>query len=219
MDPGALSPDQISQAIYNAITGSGESIIEGTVVALLPILWFLAIAVHLARPYIMRVVTKFSLRLGADLWWLAYVSVRDLLIVGIFVLSIQFYFIDPFIQGAWPITGGIAANCALAVLVIKLIWDADENRKAFFAVSWLLAIGSLLYLVPTFAGVQATDFAGFSSIHSLLVSSNHPIFGAGLTYVNMAIAGVLGLIAAGYVIFFHATPVADSTAPATTRGA
>jgi hypothetical protein len=89
-----MGPDQIQQAVQAAIVGSGESIIEGTVVALLPVLWFLVIAVHLARPYILNVVTKFSLRLGADLWWLVYAAARDLLIVVTFVLSIQFLFVD-----------------------------------------------------------------------------------------------------------------------------
>ena len=84
-----MSPDQIQQAVYGSIVGSGESIIEGTVVALLPILWFLILSVHLARPYILNVVTKFSLRLGADLWWLVYAGLRDLLIVVTFVLTNQ----------------------------------------------------------------------------------------------------------------------------------
>jgi len=210
-----MSPDQVSQALYDAIVGSGETIIEGTVVALLPILWFLVIAVHLARPYILKVVTKFSLRLGADLWWLAYASVRDLLIAITFVLSIQFFFVDPFIEGAWPITGGLAAVCALAVLVIKLIWDADDEPRAFYAVSGLLGLGSMLYLVPTFLGVQVTDFSGLDNVSSLLVSSSHPVFAAAITYVSVALAGILGLIAVVYVLFFHATVTNDvpETAP------
>jgi hypothetical protein len=210
-----MSPDQISQAIYTAITGSGESIIEGTVVAVLPILWFAAIAIHLARPYILRVVTKFSLRLGADLWWLAYASVRDLLVVVVFVLSVQFFFVDPFIGGAWPITGGIAADAALAVLVIKLMWDADDNPRAFYAVSMLLGLGAVLYLVPTFVGVQATDFGNLTGLSSLLVSSSHPVAAAAIAYVTMAVAGVLGLIATIHVVFTHATVADDVPAPAT----
>jgi hypothetical protein len=62
-----MSPDQITQAVCNSITGAGESFLEGTVAALLPVLWFTALALRLARPYMLRVVTKFSLRLGADL--------------------------------------------------------------------------------------------------------------------------------------------------------
>ena len=208
-----MNADQIQQAVYNAIVGSGESVIEGTVVAILPVLWFLVISVHLARPYILNVVTKFSLRLGADLWWLVYSSARDLLIVVTFVLSIQFFFVDPFIAGAWPITGGLAAVCALAVLVIKLIWDADDNPKAFYAVSGLLALGSMLYLVPTFIGVQATDFGNLTDFSSLFISSSHPVFAAGMAYVSMGLSGALGLVAVVYVIFFHAS-VADDVGDA-----
>lgn len=204
-----MSPDQVAQAVYTAITGSGESIIEGTVVAALPLLWFAVIAIHLARPYMLRVVTKFSLRLGADLWWLAYASIRDLLILTTLVMSVQFFFVDPFIGGAWPITGGIAADCALAVLVIKLLWDADDDPRAFRAVSVLLALGAVLYLVPTFVGVQATDFGNLTGLSSLLVSSSHPVFAAGVSYVTAAIAGVLGLIATVYVVFMHASVAED----------
>jgi len=204
-----MTPDQITQGVYDAITGSGESIIEGTIVAALPMLWFALIAIHLARPYILRVVTKFSLRLGADLWWLAYASVRDLLLVVIFVMSVQFFFVDPFIQNAFPVTGGLAAVCALAVLVIKLIRDADDDPFWFYAVSVLIALGSVLYLVPTLLGVQATDFGNVSNFSSLFISSEHPVFAAGLTYVNMALAGLLGLVAVGYVVFFHSAMTQD----------
>ena len=200
-----MTPDQISQAIYNAITGAGESVLEGTTGALLPILWFALVALQLARPYMLRVVTKFSLRLGADLWWLVYVGIRDLVLVGTFVLSIQFFFFDPFIHRDFPITGGFAAVCALAALVIKLIWDADENRTAFYAVSNLVGLGALLYLVPEVAGVQAAGFANIHGLTSALISSQHPVLSAAFVYVNMTLAGVLGLIAAGYVIVFHAS--------------
>lgn len=204
-----MTPDQVTQAVYGAITGSGESIIEGTIVAALPMLWFALIAIHLARPYILRVVTKFSLRLGADLWWLAYASVRDLLLVIIFVMSFQFFFVDPFIQNAFPMTGGVAAVCALAVLIIKLIWDADDEPVAFYAVSVLIAAGSVLYLVPTLLGVQASDFGNVGTFSRLFISSDHPVFATAITYANMAVAGLLGLVAVGYVVFFHSAMTND----------
>ncbi|MHB8376016.1 MAG: hypothetical protein ACYDEB_03575 [Dehalococcoidia bacterium] len=204
-----MTPDQVNQAVYSAITGSGESIIEGTVAAALPMLWFALIAIHLARPYILRVVPKFSLRIGADLWWLAFASVRDILLVVIFVMSVQFFFVDPFIANQFPITGGVAAVCALAALVIKLIWDADDDPNAFYAVSVLIAAGSVLYLVPTLLGVQATDFGNVNRVSSLMISSSHPVFAAAITYVNMALAGLLGLIAVGYVVFFHSAVAQD----------
>src|SRR5579864_7468941 len=192
-----MTPDQITQAIHTSITGAGESFLEGTVAALLPILWFSLLALHLARPYMLRVVTKFSLRLGADLWWLIYVSIRDLLIVVTFVMSLQFFFVDPFIHGDFPLTAGLAGVCALAVLVIKLIWDADDERRPFLAVSTLLGLGALLYLVPELAGVQASAFGNVNGLSSALISSQHPVLAAAFTYINMALAGILGLVAVG----------------------
>ncbi len=211
-----MTPDQITQAVYTSITGAGESVLEGTVAALLPVLWFAVLALHLARPYMLRVVTKFSLRLGADLWWLAYVSIRDLVLVVTFVLSIQFFFVDPVVQQRFPITAGFAGVCAFAVLVIKLLWDADDNRRAFLAVSSLLALGSLLYLVPELAGVQASIFGNLSGLSSALITAEHPVLAAALTYVAMAVAGLLGLVAVGYILFFHATVTTDLPSPADT---
>ncbi|HEY8742723.1 MAG TPA: hypothetical protein VIU62_06470 [Chloroflexota bacterium] len=66
-----MTPDQISQAIASALSDAGEQIPEGTLAAVLPILWLLMLALHLARRDMLNVVQKFSLRLGADIWWLA----------------------------------------------------------------------------------------------------------------------------------------------------
>ena len=212
-----MTPDQITQAICTAITGAGESVLEGTVAALLPVLWFAVLALHLARPYMLRTVTKFSLRLGADLWWLLYISLRDLLLVATFVMSLQFFFLDPFTQRPFPITAGFAAVCALGALVVKLLWDADDERRPFFAVSALLGLGALLYLVPELAGVQAATFGNVHGLSSALISSEHPVLAAAFAYISMGLAGALGLVALGYVLFFHAAVAADLPA-ATAEG-
>ena len=46
-------------------------------------------------------------------------------------------------------------------------------------------------------------------VSSLMISSSHPVFAAAITYVNMALAGLLGLIAVGYVVFFHSAVTQD----------
>ena len=71
----------------------------------------------------------------------------------------------------------------------------------------------MLYLVPTFIGVQATDFGSISDFSSLFISSQHPVFAAGMAYVSMALCGALGLVAVFYVVFSHAS-VANDTASA-----
>jgi len=77
-------------AVIPSIAEAAEALVEGTIAALLPILWLLVLALHLARPYMLQTLKKFTLRLGADLWWLLYRGVRDLLIVITFMLSLDF---------------------------------------------------------------------------------------------------------------------------------
>jgi hypothetical protein len=67
-----MTPEQVS-GFFDA----GESFVEGTIAAALVALWLLAIALHVARPYMVANVHKFTLRLGADLWWIIYVALRD----------------------------------------------------------------------------------------------------------------------------------------------
>ena len=71
-----MNPDQVS-GLFDA----GESFVEGTIAAALVVLWVLAVAFHLGRPYMVRTTAKFTLRLGADLWWIIYVALRDLIVV------------------------------------------------------------------------------------------------------------------------------------------
>ena|SRR6187551_1716923 len=110
-----MTPDQVS-AFFDA----GEGFIEGTIAAALVVLWLLALALHLGRSYMVRTTGKFTLRLGADLWWIIYIGLRDLIVVQVFIGSFIFFYPDVVAGQALPITGGLAAVCAFAVLLIKL---------------------------------------------------------------------------------------------------
>ena len=59
--------------------------------AALVALWLLALSLHLARPYMVANLHKFTLRLGADLWWIVYVALRDLLLVQVFLGIAAYY--------------------------------------------------------------------------------------------------------------------------------
>lgn len=71
--------------------------------------------------------------------------------------------------------------------------------------------------MPTFIGVQASDFGNVSNLSSLFISSSHPVLAAAMAYLSMALAGVLGLVAVGYVFFFHAS-VTNDLLPETNTG-
>ena len=189
-----MTPDQVS-GFFDA----GESFIEGTIGAALVVLWLLALALHLGRPYMIRTTGKFTLRLGADLWWIIYVGLRDLIVVQVFIGSFIFFYPDVVAGQDLPITGGLAAACAFAVLLIKLVRPGDE-LTAFRAQVLLLGLGATLYIVPYFLGVQMTELHGqrVDVIMPFLVSSKNLDLALPLCYLSAALVGLLGLAAVAY---------------------
>jgi hypothetical protein len=189
-----MTPDQVS-GFFDA----GEGFIEGTIAAALVVLWLMALALHLGRPYMVRATGKFTLRLGADLWWIIYVGLRDLIVVQVFLGSFIFFYPDVVAGKDLPITGGLAAVCAFAVLLIKLMRHGDETA-AFRGQVLLLGLGATLYVVPYLLGVQMTELHGktVERIVPMLVSSQNLDIALPLCYLSGALVGLLGLIAVIY---------------------
>jgi hypothetical protein len=189
-----MTPDQVP-----GFFDFGESFIEGTIAAALVVLWLLALALHLGRTYMVRTTGKFTLRLGADLWWIIYVGLRDIIVVQVFLGSFIFFYPDVVSGQALPITGGVAAVCAFAVLLIKLTRHSDETA-AFRAQLLLLGLGATLYIVPYLLGVQMTELHGkrVDQFVPMLVSNLNPDVALPLCYLSGAAVGVMGLFAVYY---------------------
>jgi len=179
---------------------AGESFVEGTIAAALVVLWVLAVAMHLGRPYMVRNTAKFSLRLGADLWWIIYVAVRDLILLQVLLGSFIFFYPDVVTGQDLPITGGLAAVCAFAALLIKLTTKGDADLNGYRWQVTLIGLGATLYLVPYFLGSQMTELTGqhVDVVMPLLVSSKNPDLALPLCYLSAALAGVCGVIAVAY---------------------
>ena len=84
-----MNSDQVS-----GLFGASEAFVEGTIAAALVILWILTVALHLARGYMARTTGKFTLRLGADLWWIIYFGLRDIMLLQVFLGSFIFFYPD-----------------------------------------------------------------------------------------------------------------------------
>jgi hypothetical protein len=189
-----MTPDQVS-GLFDA----GESFMEGTIGAALVVLWLLALALYMARPYMLGNLHKFTLRLGADLWWIIYVGIRDIFVVQVFLGSFIFFYPDVVSGKDLPITGGLAAVCAFAVLIIKLV-KGDSDIRWFKTQVALLGLGAALYIVPYMIGVQVTTIGSDSSnqLASMLVSSQNPDVALLLCYVSAFLSGILGIVAVVY---------------------
>jgi hypothetical protein len=196
-----MTSDQLSQAIINAFIQGGEQFLEGTVAAALPLLWMLVIALHLARPYMVRTTQKFSLRLGADIWWVLYVGLRDLMIALTAILSFMFLYPDVLVSNSLPIGGSLATVALFGALLVKLVADADNDPRAFKLVSTLLGAGSALYLVPTLLGVQLSqvDWGPFwTGLGKALATNTDQVVAVGLCWFSVAVIALMGLAAVAY---------------------
>lgn len=197
-----MSVQDLTNAIIQGIGAGGEQFLEGTLAAVLPIFWIAILGLHLGRPYILEMIQRFTLRLGADLLWLVYVAVRDLLIVSGVVMSFMFFFPDVVTTDQLPLSGGLAAVALFGVLLVKLMGDPDHNLRDFRIATALLGLGALLYFIPYVFGVQANAIAtgSFAPISNFLVTSNNPGWAVGLAYVSIVLLAVLGAIAAVYTL-------------------
>jgi hypothetical protein len=198
-----MSPQQLTNAIVTGIGAGGEQFLEGTLAAVLPIMWLAILGLQLGRPYILDMIDRFTLRLGADLLWLIYVALRDLLIVSGVVMSFMFFFPDVVVTDQLPLTGGLAACALFGVLLVKLMGDPDHNLRDFRLTSTLLAIGAALYFIPYVLGVQfnAVATGTLGTISSFLVTSSNPNWAVGIGYVSIALLAIMGAAAAGYTLF------------------
>jgi hypothetical protein len=190
-----MTPDQVS-----GLFSAGEEFIEGTIAAALVALWLLVVALYLARPYMTANLGKFSLRLGADLWWIVYVAVRDILVLQVFLGSFIFFYPDVVGGRDLPITGGLAAVCAFSVLLIKLMTKGDADLRWYRVQVLLLGLGATLYIVPYLLGVQMTQIGTDSAnqLAAVFVSSQNPGLALPLCYLSGALVGLLALVAVVY---------------------
>jgi len=148
-------------------------------------------------------IDRFTLRLGADLLWLVYVALRDLLIVSGVVMSFMFFFPDVVSADPLPLTGGLAAAMLFGVLLVKLMGDPDHNLRDFRLVTILLAIGSVFYFVPYVLGVQGNAVftaEPYHSISNFLVTNTNTSWAVGIAYVSIVLLAIMGAIATLYAL-------------------
>ncbi len=197
-----MSPQDLTNAIITGINEGGEQFLEGTLAAVLPVLWLVLLGLHLSRPYILDMIDRFTLRLGADLLWLIYIALRDLLVVSGVIMSFMFFFPDVVVAGSLPLTGGLAAASLFGVLLVKLMGDPDHNLRDFRLTTTLLGVGAIFYFIPYVFGVQFNSVATgpLLTISKFLVTNSNTSWAVAMVYVSVALLAIMGAIAAFYAV-------------------
>lgn len=187
-----MTPNDVTDAIVQAIIFGGRQWLVSTIAAMLPSLWVLTIILHLARPYMLRTVKKLSLRFGADVWWLSYVLVRDGVMLTTFALSTIFLFPSLLATIPLPLTAPLAGLLLFASLYVKLLYDSDDDFQAYRVSTALLGVGAALYLVPQIFAIESTSQDWLAGVASFLTSTSNPGWMAPILIVSMLGYGLIG---------------------------
>ena len=165
-----------------------------SIAAVLPILWAFTLAMHFARPYVIRFLQSLTLRFGGDVWWLCYVLIRDALLVVTLALSLIFLFPNLYMKGeGLPITAPIATLVLFWVLIVKLTRDTDDDPATFRIVSVLLVIASVLYIVPQVYGIESADQEYLGDLPSKLISVSNIDIAKPILWGSIALFALTGL--------------------------
>jgi hypothetical protein len=193
-----VTPNDVTQAINQAIIQGGSRWVVSTIAAFMPGLWALTVIFHLARPHILRTVRKLTLRFGADVWWLGYVLVRDAVILITLALSTIFLFPNLLITVPLPLTAPLAALLLFASLYVKLLYDTDESFQAYRVATLLLAVGAALYLVPQIFAIEATSQGWLAGVANFLTSTSNTAWVGPIVAV-----GLVGYLVIGGLIYYQ----------------
>ena len=201
-----MKPDDVANAITQALIQGGAQWMVSTIVAFLPALWTMTLILHLGRPYILRTLRRCGLRLGADIWWMSYLLMRDAVLLLTFAMSWIFFNPNLVANAALPITGPLAALSLLLALAVKLSRRADDDVQAYRLTTAFLVVGATLYYAPLVFAVEATSQGYLSWFgHSFTSNTN-----AGVALVIMWLS-LAGAVAVAIWLFVRAWNAATRT--------
>ncbi|MCL5029078.1 MAG: hypothetical protein M1480_08680 [Bacteroidetes bacterium] len=100
---------------------------------------------HLGRPYFERILSRMTLRVAADMWWLIYVILRD----GLLFISVLFIFLNVNLDLMEDIKVGLPfVPIGMVVLVVALIIKVFRNTEDFNKLSrvnnYIITFGAFL---------------------------------------------------------------------------
>jgi hypothetical protein len=210
-----MKPDDVANAIAQALVQGGSQWLVASLVAFLPAMWTMALILHIGRPYVVRTLRRCGLRLGADVWWMSYLLLRDGVLLATFGMSLIFFQPTLVANDSLPITGPLAALCLLLALAVKLSRRVDDDVAAFRLATVFLVVGATLYYIPLVFAIEGADQEYLKWFADNLTSNANPTLALGIMWVSIAGAALV----AGWIFFRALTSVNRKTASRLARTA
>ncbi len=181
-----MNATDVQTAITSALLQGGQTWMIATIVAFLPALWTMALMLHLGRPYVLRTLRRCGLRLGADVWWMSYLIIRDALLLVTFGLSFIFFNPNLVANLPFPITAPLAALCLLLALGVKLARRVDDDVNAFRLATVFLVVGATLYYGPLVFAVEAASQSYLSGFATAFTSNQNATVALWIMWISLA---------------------------------
>ncbi len=194
-----MKPDDVSTAITQALLQGGAQWMISSIVAFLPALWTMTLMLHLGRPYVLRILRRCGLRLGADVWWMSYLLMRDALMLMTFALSWIFFQPNIVASLALPITGSLAALLLLLALAVKLSRRVDDDIQAYRLATVFIVLGATLYYGPLVFAVESASQPYLAGFAQFFTSNTNVQVALGIMWVSLA-----GVVAVAVWLFIRA---------------
>lgn len=188
-----MKPDDVANAITQALVAGGAQWLISTIVAFLPAMWTLALILHLGRPYVLRTLRRCGLRLGADIWWMSYLLIRDAVLLITFAMSWIFFLPNVVVNSALPITGPLAALLLLLALAVKLSRRADDDVNAYRLATVFLVLGATLYYGPQVFAVEAASQDYLSGFGQAFTSNTNPTVALWIMWISLVGVGLIAV--------------------------
>jgi len=180
-----MKPDDIANAITQALIQGGSQWMISSIVAFLPALWTMALILHLGRPYVLRTLRRCGLRLGADVWWMSYLLMRDAVLLITLAMSWIFFSPAIVVNVALPITGPLSALLLLLALAVKLSRRVDDDVAAFRLSTIFLVLGATLYYGPQVFAVEAASQDYLAWFVQNFTSNTNTAVALGIMWVSL----------------------------------
>jgi hypothetical protein len=178
------------------------------------LLSIVSLLLHLGRPYFERILSRLTLRVAADIWWLLYVVLRDgtlfvAVLLGFWGLNLDLM-ADIKIGLPFVPFGTVALSAAL---VLKVFRNSEDVNRSYRWASALVLVGTSLNTIGYVFVMEAPGeeyAAAKSSLWRTLVSwrSNANPEMATVTFY-IAIAALFVLLAAASIKAFRLSALAS----------
>ena len=161
-----------------------------------------AFLLHIGRPYFDRILSRFTLRVAADIWWIVYVVLRD----GTLFVALLFGLLNLNLDLMADIKVGLpfvplGTVSLAAALMMKVFYNTEDVNDSFRRTTSLVALGAFLntigyvMVMETPGEEYAAGKSAFWQWMESLRSNENPLLATITFYISWFLLFCLGAYA------------------------